>query len=123
MGPRPTRPRPRPRSRRRALAADRLRERLADLLLLADPALVRLMAARRLAPLDPLTPSSASAWAVPSSPTSRARTAPHPNWRSGSPSTRRPPGSACRLQRLFGDQLADPDARFEMQAALRATLG
>ncbi|MER5946354.1 helix-turn-helix domain-containing protein [Streptomyces sp. NPDC001904] len=97
--------------------------RLTDLLLLADPPLVRLMAARRLAPLDTLTPKQRDRLAhtllahlqTPhgSAPELAERLAIHPQ-------TARQ--RLHHLQRLFGAQLADPDARFELEAALRAGL-
>ncbi|WP_420037070.1 helix-turn-helix domain-containing protein [Streptomyces sp. cg28] len=97
--------------------------RLTDLLLLADPPLVRLMAARRLAPLDALTPKQRDRLAhtllahlqTPhgSAPELAERLAIHPQ-------TARQ--RLHHLQRLFGAQLADPDARFELEAALRAGL-
>ncbi|MEU6843457.1 helix-turn-helix domain-containing protein [Streptomyces sp. NPDC046716] len=96
---------------------------LTDLLLLADPPLVRLMAARRLAPLDALTPKQRDRLAhtllahlqTPhgSAPELAERLAIHPQ-------TARQ--RLHHLQRLFGAQLADPDARFELEAALRADL-
>ncbi|MGH4033126.1 helix-turn-helix domain-containing protein [Actinomycetota bacterium Odt1-20B] len=98
-------------------------DRLTDLLLLADPALVRLMAARRLAPLDTLTPKqrdrlSRTLLAHLQSPHG---TAPELAARlSIHPQTARQ--RLHRLQHLFGGQLADPQARFEMEAALRAAL-
>ncbi|MFZ3573087.1 helix-turn-helix domain-containing protein [Streptomyces sp. BH097] len=94
---------------------------LTDLLLLADPALVRLMAARRLAPLAGLTPKQRSRLAHTllahlqsphgSAPELAARLAIHPQ-------TARQ--RLHHLQRLFGPALTDPDARFELEAALRA---
>lgn len=94
---------------------------LTDLLLLADPALVRLMAARRLAPLAGLTPKQRSRLAHTllahlqsphgSAPELAARLAIHPQ-------TARQ--RLHHLQRLFGPELTDPDARFELEAALRA---
>ncbi|MFE6887487.1 helix-turn-helix domain-containing protein [Streptomyces sp. NPDC057694] len=103
-----------------AADADR---RLTDLLLLADPPLVRLMAARRLAPLEALTPKQRDRLAhtllahlqTPhgSAPELAERLAIHPQ-------TARQ--RLHHLQRLFGAQLTDPDARFELEAALRAGL-
>lgn len=94
---------------------------LTDLLLLADPALVRLMAARRLAPLAGLTPKQRSRLAHTllahlqsphgSAPELAARLDIHPQ-------TARQ--RLHHLQRLFGPELTDPDARFELEAALRA---
>ncbi|MFD8596598.1 helix-turn-helix domain-containing protein [Kitasatospora sp. NPDC059646] len=98
------------------------RDRLADLLLLTDPALVRLIAERRLAPLAPLTPKQRDrlaatllAWLQ----TGRG-TAPQVAARLGiHPQTARQ--RLHRVHRLFGPSLASPDARFELEVALRAT--
>ncbi|MEB8338438.1 helix-turn-helix domain-containing protein [Streptomyces endophyticus] len=94
---------------------------LTDLLLLADPALVRLMAARRLAPLTGLTPKQRNRLAhtllahlqTPhgSAPELAERLDIHPQ-------TARQ--RLHHLQRLFGPALTDTDARFELEAALRA---
>ncbi|MFJ5927072.1 helix-turn-helix domain-containing protein [Kitasatospora sp. NPDC092948] len=98
------------------------RDRLADLLLLTDPALVRLIAERRLAPLAPLTPKQRDrlaatllAWLQ----TGRG-TAPQVAARLGiHPQTARQ--RLHRVHRLFGPSLGSPDARFELEVALRAT--
>ncbi|MFJ5777135.1 helix-turn-helix domain-containing protein [Streptomyces sp. NPDC093094] len=96
---------------------------LARLLLLADPALVRLMARRRLKPLASLTPKqrdrlAATLLACLQTPHG---TAPEIAARLGiHPQTARQ--RLHQVQRLFGDALADPDARFELEAALRAAL-
>ena len=94
--------------------------RLPDLLLLADPALVRLMAERRLAPLAGLTPRQSErlaatllAWLQTdrgSAPEVAARLGIHPQ-------TARQ--RLHRVQELFGAALSDPDARFELEVALR----
>lgn len=94
---------------------------LPDLLLLADPALVRLMATRRLAPLAGLTPKQRNRLAHTllahlqsphgSAPELAERLDIHPQ-------TARQ--RLHHLQRLFGPALTDPDARFELEAALRA---
>ncbi|WP_306322780.1 MULTISPECIES: helix-turn-helix domain-containing protein [unclassified Streptomyces] len=96
-------------------------QRLTELLLLADPALVRLMAARRLAPLAGLTPKQRDRLAHTllahlqcphgSAPELAERLDIHPQ-------TARQ--RLHHLQRLFGPALTDPDARFELEAALRA---
>ncbi|MGW4647659.1 PucR family transcriptional regulator [Kitasatospora sp. NPDC004289] len=93
---------------------------LPELLLLADEPLVRLMAHRRLAPLAGLTPRQAErlgstllAWLQGghgSAADLAARLGVHPQ-------TARQ--RLHRLQELFGPQLDDPDARFELEAALR----
>ncbi|MGW4383047.1 helix-turn-helix domain-containing protein [Kitasatospora sp. NPDC004531] len=98
------------------------RDRLADLLLLTDPALVRLIAERRLAPLAPLTPKQRDrlaatllAWLQ----TGRG-TAPQVAARLGiHPQTARQ--RLQRVHRLFGPALASPDARLELEVALRST--
>ncbi|PJN23009.1 hypothetical protein CG736_24870 [Kitasatospora sp. CB02891] len=98
------------------------RDRLADLLLLTDPALVRLIAERRLAPLAPLTPKQRDrlaatllAWLQ----TGRG-TAPQVAARLGiHPQTARQ--RLHRVHRLFGPSLSSPDTRFELEVALRAT--
>ncbi|WP_310794762.1 helix-turn-helix domain-containing protein [Streptomyces sp. TLI_171] len=98
------------------------RERLGDLLLLTDPALVRLIAERRLAPLAPLTPKQRDrlaatllAWLQ----TGRG-TAPEVAARLGiHPQTARQ--RLHRVHQLFGPALASPHARFELEVALRAT--
>ncbi|WP_042423241.1 helix-turn-helix domain-containing protein [Streptacidiphilus anmyonensis] len=94
---------------------------LAALLLLADPALVRLIAARRLRPLDELTPKQRRrlgdtllAWLQSdrgSAPDVAARLGIHPQ-------TARQ--RLHQVQRVFGPALADADARFELEIALRA---
>ncbi|MEG3627394.1 helix-turn-helix domain-containing protein [Streptomyces poriticola] len=96
-------------------------DRLPELLLLADIPLVRLMAARRLAPLAGLTPKQRDrlAHTLLAHLQSPRGTAPELAARlSIHPQTARQ--RLHRLQRLFGEVLADPDARFEMEAALRA---
>ncbi|WP_432173162.1 helix-turn-helix domain-containing protein [Streptomyces sp. Tue6028] len=97
---------------------------LTELLLLADPALVRLMAARRLEPLASLTAKQRDRLASTllaclqtphgTAPEIAARLGIHPQ-------TARQ--RLHQVHRLFGDALADPDARFEIEAALRAVLG
>ncbi|GAA1111358.1 helix-turn-helix domain-containing protein [Kitasatospora arboriphila] len=99
------------------------RDRLADLLLLADRPLVRLIAERRLAPLAGLTAKQSHRLAETllarlqthhgSAPEVAARLGIHPQ------TARR---RLHRVQELFGDALASPDARFELEVALRSTL-
>ncbi|MFJ5234685.1 helix-turn-helix domain-containing protein [Kitasatospora sp. NPDC088391] len=97
------------------------RERLGDLLLLTDPALVRLITERRLAPLAPLTPKQRErlagtllAWLQ----TGRG-TAPEVAARLGiHPQTARQ--RLHRVHQLFGPALASPHIRFELEVALRA---
>ncbi|MET8583762.1 helix-turn-helix domain-containing protein [Streptomyces collinus] len=94
---------------------------LARLLLLADPALVRLMASRHLRPLASLTAKqrdrvAATLLACLQTPHG---TAPEIAARLGiHPQTARQ--RLHQVHRLFGALLADPDARFEAEAALRA---
>ncbi|MFD7643581.1 helix-turn-helix domain-containing protein [Kitasatospora sp. NPDC059795] len=98
------------------------RDHLTDLLLLTDPALVRLIAERRLAPLAPLTPKQRDrlaatllAWLQ----TGRG-TAPQVAARLGiHPQTARQ--RLHRVHRLFGPSLASPNTRLELEVALRAT--
>jgi hypothetical protein len=93
-----------------------------DLLLRADRGLVTELAADRLAPLDAETPASRRrleatllAWlrasgAVPAAAAELGVHAQTVRYRMG------------RLRELFGDALDEPDARFELEAALRATI-
>lgn len=94
---------------------------LSDLLLLADGPLVRLIAARRLQPLEGLTPKQRQrlaetllAWLQTnrgSAPEVAARLGIHPQ-------TARQ--RLHQVQRLFGPALAEPDSRFELEIALRS---
>ncbi|WP_308011910.1 helix-turn-helix domain-containing protein [Actinacidiphila acidipaludis] len=96
---------------------------LPELLLLGDPALVELIAGRRLSPLAGLTPKRGErlaatllAWLQTnrgSAPDVAARLGIHPQ-------TARQ--RLHQVQRLFGPALADPDARFELEVALRSRL-
>jgi PucR C-terminal helix-turn-helix domain len=94
-------------------------EHLGDLLLFEGSALARRIAARRLAPLAPLTEKgrermreSALAYVRhQGSPVAMAR-ALHVH-----PQTAR--YRTARLRELFGEQLDDPDVRFELEIALR----
>jgi DNA-binding PucR family transcriptional regulator len=96
---------------------------LPALLLLGDEALVNLIGARRLAPLADLTAkqrdrleSTLLAWLD----TNRG-SAPQVAVRLGvHPQTAR--NRLHRVQELFGAALADPEARFEMEVALRGRL-
>ncbi|WP_435126579.1 helix-turn-helix domain-containing protein [Actinacidiphila sp. bgisy144] len=93
---------------------------LPELMLLGDPALVRLIADRRLRPLDALTPKRGErlaetllAWLQTnrgSAPDVAARLGIHPQ------TARR---RLHQVQHLFGPALADADARFELEVALR----
>ncbi|MGW4566637.1 helix-turn-helix domain-containing protein [Streptomyces sp. NPDC004561] len=96
---------------------------LARLLLLADPALVRLMASRHLRPLASLTSKQRDRLAATLLACLQTRhgTAPEIAARLGiHPQTARQ--RLLQVNRLFRDVLADPDARFEAEAALRAAL-
>lgn len=96
---------------------------LPELVLLGDPALVRLIADRRLSPLAALTPKRGErlaatllAWLQTnrgSAPDVAARLGIHPQ-------TARQ--RLHQVQELFGPALADPDARFELEVALRSRL-
>ena len=96
---------------------------LPELLLLGDPTLVRLVADRRLSPLSELTPKRGErlaatllAWLQTnrgSAPDVAARLGIHPQ-------TARQ--RLHQVQQLFGPALADPDARFELEVALRSRL-
>lgn len=96
---------------------------LPELLLLGDPVLVALIADRRLSPLADLTPKRGErlaatllAWLQTnrgSAPDVAARLGIHPQ-------TARQ--RLHQVQRLFGPALADPDARFELEVALRSRL-
>lgn len=96
-------------------------ESLVDLLLFEGSALVRRIASRRLAPLDALTPRASERMRETAlaflrhrgSPTAMA-TALHIH-----PQTAR--YRTARLRELLGDQLDDPDARFELELALRCS--
>ncbi|MFD9127398.1 helix-turn-helix domain-containing protein [Kitasatospora sp. NPDC059571] len=96
------------------------RDRLPELLLLADPPLVRLIAERRLAPLAGLTAKQSERLAATllawlrtdrgSAPEVAARLGIHPQ------TARR---RLRRVQEVFGAALDGPDARFELEIALR----
>jgi hypothetical protein len=115
--------------------ADRLPERtpgtepvlgdrhLADLLLLGDEPLVRLFGERQLAPLAGLTvkqrgrlESTLLVWLA----TSRGSAAEVADRLDVHPQTVRQ--RMRRIRALFGDVLADPEARFELEVALRGRL-
>jgi PucR C-terminal helix-turn-helix domain len=98
----------------------RAEDHLADLLLFEGAALIARLAARRLAPLRGLTPKAAE----------RMRETALAHVRHGGnavamasdlqihPQTAR--YRIARLRELFGDQLEDADARFELELALRS---
>ncbi|MFC1433317.1 helix-turn-helix domain-containing protein [Streptacidiphilus sp. N1-3] len=95
-------------------------ERLSSVLLLGDEELVRLLAARRLAPLDGLTEkrrhrleATLLVWLE-----SSRGSAPEVAERLGlHPQTARQ--RMRKIEELFGSALTDPDARFEIELALR----
>ncbi|MHA6760752.1 PucR family transcriptional regulator [Streptacidiphilus sp. PAMC 29251] len=103
-----------------ALGMVRCDQRLSSVLLLGDEELVRLLAARRLAPLDGLTEkrrrrleATLLVWLQ-----SSRGSAPEVAERLGlHPQTARQ--RMRRLEELFGPALTDPDARFEIELALR----
>ena len=102
-------------------AAEMLRvdDHLADLLLLREAALAELIASRRLAALEPLTEKAGERMRetalahlrnLGSSAAMARELQVHPQ------TTRY---RMARLRELLGDQLDDPDARFELELALR----
>lgn len=95
-------------------------DHLADLLLAGSPFLVSLIAKRRLAPLRDLTERGRERmWE-----TARAYVRHHGNAVAMAAELHVHPQTAryriARLRELFGDELDDPDARFELEIALRA---
>ncbi len=95
-------------------------ERLADLLLLEGAVVVERIALRRLAPLDELTPKARERMAL----TALAYVQHHGNAAAMARALHIHPQTARYringLRELLGDQLEDPDARFEIEAALRS---
>ena len=98
----------------------RVDDHLGDLLLFEGGSLVARIAARRLAPLEPLTEKARNRMLETALSYIRHRgnavamaAALHIH-----PQTAR--YRAVRLRELLGEQLDDPDARFELEAALRA---
>jgi DNA-binding PucR family transcriptional regulator len=96
------------------------REQLGTLALHADPALVGELAALRLAPLDALTPAARTrleatllAWLRRQGNVAEVAQELHVH-----PQTVR--YRLARLRERFGETLEDPDARFELELALRA---
>lgn len=100
----------------------RTEDHLVDLLLAANPQLTSLLAARRLAPLAGLTPKAAERMRQ----TALAYVRHHGNAVAMAAELDVHPQTAryriARLKELFGDQLDDPDARFELEIALRVRL-
>lgn len=93
---------------------------LADLLLLEGRELARRIATRRLAPLESLTPNARERMRE----TALAFVRQRGNSVEMAAALHLHPQTAryrvARLRELFGDQLDDPDARFELEIALRA---
>lgn len=98
----------------------RAEDHLADLLLVANPQLTSLLAARRLAPLEGLSNRAQQRMRD----TALAYVRHHGNAVAMATELGVHPQTAryriARLKELFGDDLEDPDARFELELALRA---
>lgn len=99
----------------------RAEDHLADLLLAANPHLTSLLATRCLAPLDELTDRARERMRE----TALAYVRHHGNAVAMATELHIHPQTAryriARLRDLFGDSLEDPDARFELELALRAS--
>jgi len=104
-----------------ASGLQRAEDRLADLLLFDAAALITRIAARRLAPLDPLTDKAAARMRE----TALAHVRHNGNAVAMAAEMHVHPQTAryriARLRELLGDQLDDPDARFELELALRGS--
>ena len=98
----------------------RAEDHLADLLLAGNPQLTSLLAARRLAQLEGLTDRARERMRE----TALAYVRRHGNAVAMAAELQVHPQTAryriARLRELFGDDLDDPDARFELELALRA---
>lgn len=96
-------------------------EHLAELLLAENTSLTSRIAERRLAPLDGLTQKAGERMRE----TALAHVRHHGNAVAMAAELHIHPQTAryriARLRELFGDQLDDPDARFELEIALRAS--
>lgn len=106
-----------------AIAGSRLfraEDHLADLLLASNPTVTSLLAARRLAPLEGLTDRAHERMHE----TALAYVRHHGNAVAMAIELHVHPQTAryriARLRELFGEDLDDPDARFELEVALRA---
>ncbi len=101
----------------------RVDDRLSDLLLFEGRALAARIAARRLAPLAPLTEKAATRMRE----TALAYVRHAGNAVAMASELHIHPQTAryrtARLKELFGDQLDDPDVRFELEIALRGSPG
>jgi hypothetical protein len=99
----------------------RAEDHLADLLLTANPQLTTLLAARHLAPLEGLSSRAKERMRE----TALAYVRYHGNAVAMATELQVHPQTAryriARLRELFGDDLSDPDARFELELALRAS--
>lgn len=96
-------------------------DHLADLLLVASPHVTSLLATKRLAPLADLTPKAHKRMRE----TALAHVRHHGNAVAMAKELEVHPQTAryriTRLRDLFGEDLDDPDARFELELALRAS--
>lgn len=96
-------------------------DHLADLLLVGNPHLTSLLAAKRLAPLADLTPKAQQRMRA----TALAHVRHHGNAVAMAKELQVHPQTAryriARLRELFGNDLDDPDKRFELELALRAS--
>jgi PucR C-terminal helix-turn-helix domain len=101
----------------------RAEERLPELLLHENPAIVERLAARRLAPFEPLTPKARRRMEE----TALAYVQRQGNAAAMARALDIHPQTAryriARLRELLGADLDDPDARFELELALRARPG
>jgi hypothetical protein len=101
----------------------RAEDHLAGLLLTATPHVTSLLVARRLQPLEDLTPKARERMRA----TALAYLHRHGNAVAMADQLGVHPQTAryriARLRELFGDDLDDPDGRFELELALRATSG
>lgn len=99
----------------------RAENHLADLLLAASPQVTSLLVAQRLAPLEQLTPKARARLRD----TALAHVRHRGNAVAMAAELKVHPQTAryriARLRELFGDDLDDPDARFELELALRAS--
>ncbi len=99
----------------------RAEDHLADLLLAGNPTITSLISARRLAPLERLTDRARERMRE----TALAYVRHHGNAVAMAAELHVHPQTAryriARLRELFGDDLDDPDARFELELALRAS--
>ncbi|MGN6558583.1 MAG: PucR family transcriptional regulator [Solirubrobacterales bacterium] len=96
-------------------------DHLLEMLLAANPTITSLLATRRLAPLQDLTPRAKERMRE----TARAYVRHHGNAVAMATELHLHPQTAryrlTRLRDLFGDALDDPDARLELELALRAS--